>query len=906
MRKIAILLAVILSLITIFPTGSFANEVITVSIDGINLNFDDAVPFTESGRVLVPLRVISENLNMKVDYNDNYITVSNDNDKFIVIQIGSNTAYVNGEAVALETPPILKNGCTYVPLRFLIENYGYDVEWDGENQKVLINTYNARFTTETAEKIKDIKQNITGAVEFTVAEPADNGIYVSVADFGASPSATPQENVKAFEDAIARVKEINASKLIIPQGVYYLGEERKTQISFVGISDLLVDGMGSELIFTEHETASSGEFIYIEDCNRLKLYNLTIDWDYESYPTIFIGEVKSIDFDTHTVEFTADGINIPDKFVFGGGYDWDIEANNKVPQDKYTFPKGNVVSSVKTGPNSFSVTFKNSNNFKEAKVGSPTHLNLTANYNANGVQTTKSKDIIFNKVTMHSVPYIGFNTSLIENLEFNEVKVVPREGRRFSSYGGLETHHVYRNVKLVNSTLDGIFDDMMHMSNNYLGAGAIKVDDYTVIMDHLQHFAHSLIIQKGMKMVMKTSEFEDIDWQSEIVDYEWQMDYYPGASAAHRCVVKFKDPLPEGYQNTNMFFSRGFEGNYIIRNNVLRNGSCHALYYGMPNGLVENNVMENLAYPPFTIHTVFRWGRWTIGDNARNVIIRNNTIKGSNYAQRDPATFFIGGGYDNQPSNYIPVKGFPAQNILMENNTIEDSVWAAFGMFSAKNVIVINNKFINSNLRKSRAKFEGMGNAYIYNAEDVVFAGNSNENTVNTYESGLFVDEYTTKNIVLEDNIGFGDTITMKERVEKLGQKYDDNGALIVDTGTFGYEELKGSWSNSSYKGYGSAQSRQCPTDTAQVRFKPFLESGTYRVAVYRVAATANENASVLVKVAHKDGEYETTFDATQGGSGFVDIGEFEFNEGLTGYVDLMINGSKIMRVSAVKFEKID
>ncbi|MBO5008647.1 MAG: right-handed parallel beta-helix repeat-containing protein [Clostridia bacterium] len=621
--------------------------------------------------------------------------------------------------------------------------------------------YDYPFTEETSEKILDIMDNISGAKDFTVSEPVNNGISVSVADFGASPDKNAYANLTCFENAIAKVKEINASTLIIPEGVYYLGKDRQTQISLEGISDLLIDGRGSELIFTDHETASDGQFIYINDCSRIKMSNLTIDWDFESSPTIFIGEVSAVNFNTHTVEFTAEGVNIPDSFTFGGGREWDTNVNNKVPSENYNFPSGDsVVSTAKTGTNSFSVTFKNSNYFKEVKVGSPAFLQLTPNYNANGIRTYKSKDIIFSDVTVHSVPYIAFDSTLTENLEFNRVKVVPREGRRFSSFGGLETHRIYQNVKLVNCTLDGIYDDMFHLSNSFLGTGAIKQDDYTVIFDHLQLFAHQDIIYEGAPMTMKTSQFEDINWQSEIASFEWQYNYYPGDSAAHRCVVKFKDALPADYEDTNFFFNMDFGGNYIVRNNVLRNGSCHAFYFGMDSGTVEDNTIENIAYPAFALHNVLRWSRWTIGDNPSNVIIRGNVVKGSNYAQRDPASFFIGGGYDEQPSNYTDVKGYVAHNILMEDNTIEDSAWAAFGMFSAKNVIVINNKFINSNFRESREKYEGMGNVYIYNAKDIVFAGNTNKNTVDTYESGLFVAADTTENVVIEDNVGFGDTIT--------------------------------------------------------------------------------------------------------------------------------------------------
>jgi hypothetical protein len=59
-------------------------------------------------------------------------------DVLIKMQIGSNTAYVNGSAVRLDAPPQIVKGRTLVPIRFVSENMGAGVTWDPSTKTVTI------------------------------------------------------------------------------------------------------------------------------------------------------------------------------------------------------------------------------------------------------------------------------------------------------------------------------------------------------------------------------------------------------------------------------------------------------------------------------------------------------------------------------------------------------------------------------------------------------------------------------------------------------------------------------------------------------------------------------------------------------------------------------------------------
>jgi uncharacterized repeat protein (TIGR02543 family) len=56
----------------------------------------------------------------------------------IVLQIGNSMFTVNGGSMALDSPPVIKNGRTLVPIRAIIEALGGTVGWDGTARKATV------------------------------------------------------------------------------------------------------------------------------------------------------------------------------------------------------------------------------------------------------------------------------------------------------------------------------------------------------------------------------------------------------------------------------------------------------------------------------------------------------------------------------------------------------------------------------------------------------------------------------------------------------------------------------------------------------------------------------------------------------------------------------------------------
>ncbi len=103
---------------------------------------NDVAPIIRNERTMLPIRFIAEALGAKVDWKETgvdmgIVTITKDDIK-IEITINSDTAYVNGNAVKLDSPAFIENDRTYLPLRFISENLGAKVEWIEDVQQVVI------------------------------------------------------------------------------------------------------------------------------------------------------------------------------------------------------------------------------------------------------------------------------------------------------------------------------------------------------------------------------------------------------------------------------------------------------------------------------------------------------------------------------------------------------------------------------------------------------------------------------------------------------------------------------------------------------------------------------------------------------------------------------------------------
>lgn len=144
MKKLSKLLVLISVFILGISVSVFAKEDLYLVVDGQKVE-TDAACFIEKDRTLVPIRFISEALGSKV-YWDNEakkVTItSQDESQKIDLFINSVNAKINEnneiKDVTLDVPAKIVNSRTFVPVRFISETLGVEVNWDNDNKVVII------------------------------------------------------------------------------------------------------------------------------------------------------------------------------------------------------------------------------------------------------------------------------------------------------------------------------------------------------------------------------------------------------------------------------------------------------------------------------------------------------------------------------------------------------------------------------------------------------------------------------------------------------------------------------------------------------------------------------------------------------------------------------------------------
>lgn len=120
------------------PYGIEAEETITVTVNGSRLLFDTD-PVIESDRTLVPFRVIFESLGAAVRWEEAAQTaVAVKGDTEIRIAVNDSEMLKNGEVVVLDVPARLIAGRIMVPVRAVSEGLNAHVDWRKEARQVMI------------------------------------------------------------------------------------------------------------------------------------------------------------------------------------------------------------------------------------------------------------------------------------------------------------------------------------------------------------------------------------------------------------------------------------------------------------------------------------------------------------------------------------------------------------------------------------------------------------------------------------------------------------------------------------------------------------------------------------------------------------------------------------------------
>ncbi|AZK47617.1 stalk domain-containing protein [Paenibacillus lentus] len=142
--KIAVIgLAAIITMTSLLYTDSSSTAAAAKQQSNIKLLFNDqeysfsSTPIIYKNSLYLPLRDLGELLGSVVVWNaeNKTVTMTYPN-QVVVTKLNALDATVNGKAVQLDSPAIVRDGRTFVPIRFFSEAIGASVDWQPANRTV--------------------------------------------------------------------------------------------------------------------------------------------------------------------------------------------------------------------------------------------------------------------------------------------------------------------------------------------------------------------------------------------------------------------------------------------------------------------------------------------------------------------------------------------------------------------------------------------------------------------------------------------------------------------------------------------------------------------------------------------------------------------------------------------------
>ena len=141
-------------------------KLIKMKINDVNYSINgegkkmDAKPFIKNDRTLVPLRFIVEAIGGEVNWdNDNRLVTVNSKGKTIELPIDSKTIKIDGNDVNIDQAAIIKGDRTFVPIRFIAENLDMVVNYINDTREIEISSYEDKKIENNADLTQALEEN---------------------------------------------------------------------------------------------------------------------------------------------------------------------------------------------------------------------------------------------------------------------------------------------------------------------------------------------------------------------------------------------------------------------------------------------------------------------------------------------------------------------------------------------------------------------------------------------------------------------------------------------------------------------------------------------------------------------------------------------------------------------------
>lgn len=297
------------------------SKTINVNIDGYYIVMDTP-PIIEKGRTLVPLRAIFEALGAEVTYSSLTKTViATKDDTTITLQIGKNVTEVNDKSHNLDVPAKIVQGRTLVPIRFVSEALGANVEWDGKTKTVYIISTGIPVSTSKPTPTSD--ETIVYTID---VGQADSHLIIS----GQSAMLIDGGNNADGDEVVKFIKDHGVKSLDVVIGTH------PDEDHIGGLDDVILNIPVKKVITSQEDSTTK---TYSDYVNAIKEKNIQVEYPANQKFTVgkanveILGQLKDykdVNDDSVVARVTVGKIS----FLFTGDMESIAENDllNKLPQ----------------------------------------------------------------------------------------------------------------------------------------------------------------------------------------------------------------------------------------------------------------------------------------------------------------------------------------------------------------------------------------------------------------------------------------------------------------------------------------------------------------------------------------------------------------------------------------------
>ena len=623
------------------------------------------------------------------------------------------------------------------------------------------------FAESQREYCGEIGKTATGCPDFNVELPAGNpnAPVVNAADFGAT-----ENNLKfsdAMNAAVAHCRKVGARKLVLPKGVYHL--YNSGPITFEGLKDFEFDGGGSTFIFLRDKGLAKmkgldaskisnnfqdGACVKIFECERVKVGNFNIDWDWAADP---LGSIVRVE----NVCASPGGEYIDYKFVDYDNFPRrDLRVANLSSYDPvsnligveggatlgYEFYKGKNIPKMEWLSGNV-LRVWHSHYSRRAKVGDFYRMQHYY-YDGAGVLTHQNRHLTLSKVNVYSCRGHAFVVSGTQQYwQYLDCSIKPPEGAKARAITCTADHlHVVNSrgyMKLIGC-------DFM------LGADdCINVHDCTGYAVRKSDFSLETRNVRGIKMfkVGDPIELRDDDFSpSGFTGKIKSVKPIDASKGVHEIVFADKIPQPkgEGFIMFNHYYS---SGNILLRNCKFHSNRARGIIIQCPNVTVENCVIENNEMAGMRIVTGYTPNLWSEGFGVDNLLVRGCVFESTNRTdvKADGFARDIHIGIYRTTGERTGQTMYPIMsNITFEKNTFKNAYGLVAFITSSGNVVFRENIIINDIPRKKPLPYRG---SFLVKAStDTAIVNNIIVESKYTPNPGVYAEADTVKGLKIGGN----------------------------------------------------------------------------------------------------------------------------------------------------------